>query len=164
MIAQNSESMCLSSWCVLPGSIFRRGISSSSSGFRYCSSDAFFLSGLSSASDGNQTGFKCNQISFFLISRMRQGPLKKHFRCSEWTSQSLMGSRGFDGHQVSRAGIFDVRWFSNASWHPSFACSNTISLSGLHSDRRKMGFQWAATPSLVSLIIIQMICLGLKTG
>ena len=50
MIAQNFESMCLSSWCVLPGSIFRRGISSSSSGFRYCSSDAFF-------SFGSQFGF-----------------------------------------------------------------------------------------------------------
>ena len=48
--------------------------------------------------------------------------------------------------------------------HPSFAFRNTISLSGLHSDKRKMGFQWAAAPSLVSLIIIQMICLGLKTG
>ena len=49
--------------------------------------------------------------------------------------------------------------------HPGFAFRNTISLSGLHSDRRKMGFQWAATASLlVSLIIIQMICLGLKTG
>ena len=120
MIAQNLEFICLSFRCILPGSISRRGISSSSSGFRDCSSDAFFLSGLSSASDGNQTGFKCNQISFFLISRMRQGPLKKHFRCSEWTSQSLMGSRGFDGHQGCRAGIFDVRWFSNASWASRF--------------------------------------------
>ena len=48
--------------------------------------------------------------------------------------------------------------------HLGFAFRNTISVSGFHSDRRKIGFQWAATPSLVSLIIIQMICLGLKTG
>ena len=48
--------------------------------------------------------------------------------------------------------------------HPSFVLRNRISLSGLHSDRLKMGLQWAAPPSLVSCIIIQMICLGLKTG
>ena len=48
--------------------------------------------------------------------------------------------------------------------HPGFALRNTISLSGLHSARRKMGFKWAATPALVSFIIIQMIGLGLKTG
>ena len=48
--------------------------------------------------------------------------------------------------------------------HPCFAFRNTISLSGLRFDRRKMGFQWAATPFLVSLMMTQMICLGLKTA
>ena len=48
--------------------------------------------------------------------------------------------------------------------HHGFALRNTISLSGLQSDRRKMGFKWAATPALVSCIMIQMIGLGLKIG
>ena len=38
---------------------------------------------------------------------MRQGPLKSHFECSERSSQSLSGSRCFDGHQMSLGGIFD---------------------------------------------------------
>ena len=120
MIAQDFESMCLSSWCVLPGSMFRRRISSSSSGFRYCSFRCVSFGsqfGFGWKSDGVQMG---SDIVFF-YQQNAAGSLKTHFRCSEWTSQSLMGSRGFEGHQVSRAGIFDVRWFSNASW-ASWCC------------------------------------------
>ena len=71
--------------------------------------------GLSLASDGNRTGFKWDQIKAS-YPRIRLGPLKLRFRCSEWSSQSLIGSRGFDwhhgcrgfdGHQVCLGGIFD---------------------------------------------------------
>ena len=64
--------------------------------------------GLSSAS-GVQIG--THTISF---PQNAAAFLKTHFRCSEANSQSWIGSRRFDGHEVKRGRICDGP--RNASW------------------------------------------------